>query len=72
MKTPYAVQSGHCGDPDDNFRVYLAKDEYNRQMRSPNATWCCPHGHQAHWDDDWYESEEAQEIRAKQLWDQLT
>ena len=62
-KTPYAVQAGHCGDPADNHRVYLTLEQYNRQMRSPDHTWCCPHGQEATWDDDWHESEEAQNLR---------
>lgn len=54
-KTPWAVQSGHCGDPEDGFRVYLSKGEYTRQLSHPNCGWVCPHGIQAHWDDTWYE-----------------
>ena len=62
QKTRYAIQSDHCGDPNDNFRVYLTTEQYNHQMRQVNSTWVCPHGHQAHWDDDWHESIEAQNL----------
>ena len=62
QKTRYAVQSGHCGDPNDNFRVYLTTEQYNHQMRQVGEEWVCPHGHQATWDDDWHESIEAQNL----------
>ncbi len=54
-KTPWAVRSGHCGNKDDGFRVYLTRDQYNSQMRAPSSMWVCPHGIQAHWDDGWYD-----------------
>lgn len=54
-KTPWAVTSGHCGDTNDDFRVYLTCDDYTAQLRNPDSGWVCPHGVQAHWDDDWHE-----------------
>ena len=52
-KTAWAVKSGHCGDADDEFRVYLTHEEYVAQLSSANTGWVCPHGIQAHWDDAW-------------------
>ncbi len=49
--TPYAVLCRSHG------KVYLTKDEYNRQMCAPDSRWSCPEcGRICDFDDDNYEA----------------
>jgi hypothetical protein len=49
IPTPWAVICPEHG------KVYLTKENYNRQMRASDSTWRCPAGCHAEWDDDNYE-----------------
>jgi hypothetical protein len=55
---PYAVicDGEFCNGAQGKRRVFLTKEQYDKQMMRPDSTWRCPHcGEEAIWDDDNYE-----------------
>jgi predicted RNA-binding Zn-ribbon protein involved in translation (DUF1610 family) len=54
-RTPWAVICPTCGRPGDHL-VFLTREEYMRQLSSPDYKWECPRcGQNATWSDSNYE-----------------
>lgn len=51
-KTPWAVNCPSHG------KVFLTEAEYDQQMARPDATWRCPCGQEAKFDDENFDAHE--------------